>query len=64
MQYVGYYKRKKSIDGFPEAEDLLYSYGLGFNVASEIGVIRLNFSLGKGDKFSGMKVHLGFKNNF
>lgn len=61
---LGYFKREKTIDGLPQQEEFLYSYGLGFNINSEIGIIRLNFSLGKDDTFSGMKVHLGFKNNF
>lgn len=61
---IGYYKKNKTIDGTPQIDDLIYSYGFGFNILSGIGIIRLNFALGKGDSFSGMKVHLGFKNNF
>jgi len=61
---IGYYKRNNTIDGLLSIKDFIYSYGLGLDLASSFGVIRLNFSLGKGDNLSRMKVHIGFKNNF
>jgi outer membrane protein assembly factor BamA len=61
---IGYYKVDTVINVTEGMEDFLYSYGIGFTVATEIGIIRLNFSLGRYDKFSDMKIHFAYRNYF
>ena len=61
---VGYYKVEAVTNLTEGMEDFLYSYGIGFNIATEIGFIRLNFSMGKDDKFSDMKLHFAYRNYF
>jgi outer membrane protein insertion porin family len=61
----GYYLRseepKKNI---LKSEEFLYGYGLGLNLETGFGVLRVSFALGKGDSFSDGKIHFGILNEF
>ena len=61
---IGYYKVEAVKNLTEGMEEFLYSYGIGFNIATGIGFLRLNFSLGKDDKFSDMKIHFAYRNYF
>jgi outer membrane protein insertion porin family len=61
---LGYFYRPNTIDGFLESSTFLCGYGIGINLDTAIGIIKVNFALGKDDTFSQGKIHFGFMNRF
>jgi len=62
---TGYYLRPGEPDrNIDKSEDFLYGYGLGLNLETALGVLRVSYALGKGDTFSDGKIHFGILNEF
>lgn len=62
---TGYYLRPAETDkNIPKTEDFLYGFGLGLNIETGLGVLRVSYALGKGDTFSDGKIHFGILNEF
>ncbi len=57
----GYYQTK--IDDATR-EELLYGYGLGIRLETPLGILGVDYGLGKGDSFSQGKIHFGLINTF
>jgi len=47
-----------------KSEEFLYGFGLGLNLETGLGVLRVSYALGKGDTFSDGKIHFGILNEF
>jgi len=62
---TGYYLRNADIQiNVPKSEGFNIGYGVGFNVETSLGVLRVSFALAKGDSFSQGKIHFGIVNEF
>ncbi|MBK7501183.1 MAG: BamA/TamA family outer membrane protein [Ignavibacteriales bacterium] len=62
---TGYYYRPEEIDkNIPKSEEFLYGFGLGLNLETALGVLRVSYALGEGDTFSDGKIHFGILNEF
>ena len=62
---TGYYFRPEEKDkNILKSEDFLYGLGLGLNLETNIGVLRVSYALGQGDTFSDGKIHFGIVNDF
>jgi outer membrane protein assembly factor BamA len=62
---TGYYLRPAETEkNIPESEDFLYGFGLGLNLETGLGVLRVSYALGQGDTFSEGKIHFGILNEF
>lgn len=62
---TGYYLRPAEADkNILQVEDFLYGFGLGLNLETALGVLRVSYALGKGDTFSDGKIHFGVLNEF
>jgi outer membrane protein assembly factor BamA len=62
---TGYYLRPEESDkNIPKTEEFLYGFGLGLNLETGLGVLRVSYALGKGDTFSDGKIHFGILNEF
>ncbi|HQF42222.1 MAG TPA: BamA/TamA family outer membrane protein [Ignavibacteriaceae bacterium] len=62
---TGYYLRPEQPDkNISKQEDFLYGFGLGLNIETGLGVLRVSYALGKGDTFSDGKIHFGILNEF
>jgi outer membrane protein insertion porin family len=62
---TGYYLRPEEIDkDIPKSEEFLYGFGLGLNLETALGVLRVSYALGEGDSFSDGKIHFGVLNEF
>lgn len=62
---TGYYLRPAETEkNIPESEDFLYGFGLGLNLETGLGVLRVSYALGQGDTFSEGKIHFGVLNEF
>jgi outer membrane protein assembly factor BamA len=62
---TGYYMRPAEEEkNIVKSEDLLYGFGLGLNIETGLGVLRVSYALGKGDTFSDGKIHFGILNEF
>lgn len=62
---TGYYLRQEDEERkILKSEDLLYGFGLGLNLETGLGVLRVSYALGKGDTFSDGKIHFGILNEF
>lgn len=62
---TGYYFRPEEIDkNIPKSEEFLYGFGLGLNLETALGVLRVSYALGEGDTFSDGKIHFGVLNEF
>lgn len=59
-----YFKGSDVILSSPEQKDFLFGYGVGLQIETGIGIIGINYALGKGDTFLDGKIHFGFINNF
>jgi outer membrane protein insertion porin family len=57
----GFYNFK---NGQKTREDILPGYGVGVRFSSPLGVISVDFGLGRGDSFSTGKIHFGIVNQF
>jgi len=62
---TGYYLRPEEPDrNIPKSEEFLYGFGLGLNLETALGVLRVSYALGEGDTFSDGKIHFGILNEF
>lgn len=62
---TGYYLRpEESEKNISKQEDFLYGFGLGLNIETGLGVLRVSYALGEGDTFSDGKIHFGIINEF
>jgi outer membrane protein insertion porin family len=62
---TGYYLRPEQADkNISKQEDFLYGFGLGLNIETGLGVLRVSYALGKDDSFSDGKIHFGILNEF
>lgn len=59
-----YFKESDVILKSPEQKDFLVGYGFGIQIESGIGIIGINYALGRGDTFLDGKIHFGYINNF
>ena len=57
----GFYRYKSKTDN---VEKLLPGYGLGVRFDTPLGIMGVDFGLGKGDTFSEAKIHFGLVNKF
>ncbi len=61
----GYYRRPEDpLRGLPALEEWIYGYGVGAQIETAIGLVRLSYALGKPDDFSTGKVFFGLVNQF
>lgn len=60
---IGYYYRK-FLDPDEVIQAIKYGYGIGFRVETVVGVVGINFALGKGDNLEQGKIHFGLINEF
>lgn len=62
---TGYYLRPADEEkNILKSEEFLYGFGLGLNLETGLGVLRVSYALGKGDTFSDGKIHFGILNEF
>lgn len=62
---TGYYLRQEDEERkILKSEEFLYGFGLGLNLETGLGVLRVSYALGKGDTFSDGKIHFGILNEF
>ena len=62
---TGYYLRPADEEkNILKSEEFLYGFGLGLNLETGLGVLRVSYGLGKGDTFSDGKIHFGILNEF
>lgn len=62
---TGYYLRPAQEEkNISKQEDFLYGFGLGLNIETGLGVLRVSYALGKDDAFSDGKIHFGILNEF
>lgn len=62
---TGYYLRPEEPErNIPMSEEFLYGFGLGLNLETALGVLRVSYALGEGDTFSDGKIHFGVLNEF
>ena len=62
---TGYYLRSaEPLSNIETNEGFKQGYGLGFNIETGLGVLRVSFALAKGDTFSKGKIHFGIVNEF
>lgn len=62
---TGYYLRPEENEkNIQKAEEFLYGFGLGLNIETGLGVLRVSYALGEGDTFSDGKIHFGILNEF
>jgi outer membrane protein insertion porin family len=51
-------------DSQSEIEEILPGYGIGIRLDTALGIMAVDFGLGKGDDFSQAKIHFGIVNRF
>jgi outer membrane protein insertion porin family len=62
---TGYYLRSaEPLSNIEKLEGFKTGYGLGFNIETGLGVLKVSFALAKGDTFSKGKIHFGIVNEF
>ncbi len=62
---TGYYLRNAEPQyKILKSEGFKIGYGVGFNVETNLGELRVSFALAKGDSFSQGKIHFGIVNQF
>ena len=62
---TGYYLRNADAAlNIEKNEGFNIGYGLGVNLETSLGVLRVSFALAKGDSFSDAKIHFGIVNEF
>ena len=57
----GYYSEKNKTS---LKEEFLIGYGIGIRFDTPLGILGIDYGLGKGDTFSTAKVHFGIINTF
>jgi outer membrane protein insertion porin family len=62
---TGYYLRSaEPLNNIEKIEGFKLGYGLGFNIETGLGVLKVSFALANGDTFSKGKIHFGIVNEF
>jgi outer membrane protein insertion porin family len=62
---TGYFLRNAdSALGVQKTEGFRIGYGVGFNLETSLGILRVSFALAKGEPFSEAKIHFGIVNEF
>jgi len=62
---TGYYLRSaEPLSNIQTIEGFKLGYGLGFNVETSLGVLKVSFALAQGDTFANGKIHFGIVNEF
>ncbi|MCX6163742.1 MAG: BamA/TamA family outer membrane protein [Ignavibacteriae bacterium] len=64
FDYGYYFRPSDDINSIPKQEGFLYGYGLGIRLETAIGLVGVNYALGKGDGFSDGKINFGLINDF
>ena len=64
FDYGYYYRPSDEVNQIPKQEGFLYGYGLGIRLETGIGLVGVNYALGKGDGFSDGKINFGLINEF
>lgn len=64
FDYGYYFRPSDDINFIPKQEGFLYGYGLGIRLETAIGLVGVNYALGKGDGFSDGKINFGLINEF
>ena len=59
-----YYRPSDEANNIPKQEGFLYGYGIGMRFETAIGIIGVNYALGKGDSFLDGKISFGYINEF
>jgi outer membrane protein assembly factor BamA len=61
----GYYNKPEDvINKYPSQHGFLFGYGIGLRMETGLGVIGVNYALGKGDGFLDGKINFGIINEF
>jgi outer membrane protein insertion porin family len=62
---TGYFLRSaEPLNNIETTQAFKIGYGLGFNVETALGVLKVSFALGQGDTFANGKIHFGIVNEF
>jgi outer membrane protein insertion porin family len=62
---TGYFLRSaEPLNDIESTQGFKFGYGLGFNVETSLGVLKVSFALGQGDTFANGKIHFGIVNEF
>lgn len=62
---TGYFLRNaEPLLNVEKSEGFKIGYGIGLNLETSLGVLRVSFALAKGDTFSDAKIHFGIVNEF
>ena len=64
FDYGYYFRPEDLINVIPKQEGFLYGYGLGIRLETAIGLVGVNYALGKGDGLSDGKINFGLINDF
>jgi len=64
FDYGYYYKPVDEANSISKQEGFLYGYGLGIRLETAIGIVGVNYALGKGDGFTDGKINFGLINDF
>jgi outer membrane protein insertion porin family len=64
FDYGYYYRPYDETNLIPKQEGFLYGYGLGIRLETAIGLVGVNYALGKGDGISDGKINFGLINDF
>lgn len=64
FDYGYYFRPSDDVNSISKQEGFLYGYGLGIRLETAIGLVGVNYALGKGDGFSDGKINFGLINEF
>ena len=59
-----YYRPADNLNFIPAQEGFLYGYGIGIRMETALGIIGVNYGLGKGDGLTNGVIHFGIINDF
>ncbi len=59
-----YYRPADLLNNIPRQESFIFGYGLGIRIETAIGVIGVNYAIGKDDGILDGKIHFGLINEF
>jgi len=64
FDYGYYFRPSDEANQIPKQEGFLFGYGLGIRLETAIGLVGVNYALGKGDGLSDGKINFGLINEF